>query len=242
MTTRGLPIRDRLALGAEIAGKDDCWVWKKSVSRSGYGQINHLGKSVQAHRLSYELNCGSIPDGMFVCHRCDNRRCINPAHLFVGTALDNNRDRDDKGRSAGGRLIGEDNPLALISNETAIAISRTSGPLQDVSAKFGVAPGTVSAIRTGRAWGHVTGVAFKPFLGRDGLTDRQREILSYLVGRLSYQPTRFELSELSTAFGWRSHVTSLRIMRKLRDAGFIAQTKRSHWVLTRNLQDEQAAA
>ena len=77
---------------------DGCWVWI-GAKTNGYGVICIGGtKTRQAHRVSWELENGPIPDGMCVCHHCDNPSCVRPDHLFLGTRADNNRDRDAKGR------------------------------------------------------------------------------------------------------------------------------------------------
>lgn len=79
-----------------------CWPWIGRLSHVGYGQIKQHYRTRHAHRVSYELNVGPIPEGMLVCHRCDNRQCVNPDHLWLGTFGDNNRDRNAKGRQRGG--------------------------------------------------------------------------------------------------------------------------------------------
>lgn len=74
-----------------------CWNWTGYLYH-GYGILSVARKPTKAHRVSYEIHHGAIPSGMIICHRCDNRSCVNPDHLFVGTYKDNNQDIVDKGR------------------------------------------------------------------------------------------------------------------------------------------------
>lgn len=107
-----------------------CIEWQRKLDKNGYGRllviVDGVKKTMKAHRLSYEHHNGKIPDGMMVCHSCDNPSCINPQHLFVGTASDNNQDMMSKGRHRPGRrsLRGERNGNAKLSWEDVESVRK----------------------------------------------------------------------------------------------------------------------
>lgn len=83
---------------AKVSKSNDCWEWQGSINNAGYGQITVGGKCQTAHRFAWQLHHGAVPAEIYVCHKCDNRKCVNPDHLFLGSQSDNMQDRRQKGR------------------------------------------------------------------------------------------------------------------------------------------------
>lgn len=101
-----------------------CWHWKASTMQGGYGKIWYRGKLIAAHRISWMLANGEIPPGMDVLHECDNPKCVNPNHLFIGTHTINMQDKEKKGRGNHCGLSGEYNPAAKLTMEQAREIRK----------------------------------------------------------------------------------------------------------------------
>jgi hypothetical protein len=132
-----------------------CWIWDHTPRGIGYGAVSRNGKYELVHRVQYERFFGAIPKGICVCHRCDNRSCINPAHLFAGTYKDNVRDMMAKGRQAPRR--GEARAKKL-NDEKVLAIKARlrGGDTQEVIGRdYGLSQAMVSMINSGRRWSHL---------------------------------------------------------------------------------------
>ncbi len=101
-----------------------CWEWKRAKSGNGYGVMSFYKKNEYVHRISYRMFVGEIPSGKFVLHSCDNPKCFNPKHLFVGTAMDNVQDMIRKGRMVVVSAYGEKNPNCKFSDDQVLAIRK----------------------------------------------------------------------------------------------------------------------
>jgi hypothetical protein len=95
------------------AKPSECWLWKGTIASNGYGKLHFNGRQLQAHRVSYYLHHGAIPEQLLVLHRCDVRLCCNPAHLWTGSHRDNTRDCVDKGRWNPRRKLTESDVLRI---------------------------------------------------------------------------------------------------------------------------------
>lgn len=136
-----------------------CWLWTGSHGQDGYGRITPDGDGEQqcnysAHRASWEIHYGKQPKGMLVCHRCDVRDCVNPAHLFLGSRKDNHQDMLNKGRHAHGERGGN----TKLTAEHVLEIRRLhseGASMYSLGKTFGVGGTTIGYIVSRRTWKHI---------------------------------------------------------------------------------------
>lgn len=133
-----------------------CWDWQGYVNPVGYGKLTHKGKTYRAHRLAWQFFHGNdIPDGMVVFHTCDNRRCVNPYHLELGTQADNMTDKAAKGR----QHRGENHPRTSITEDQVRqirALSASGLSNSKIARHLNVSASSVKHILQGNSWRHVT--------------------------------------------------------------------------------------
>lgn len=159
-------VRDRFYARCDRSG--DCWEWTAGRNSHGYGAIRFMGRLRGAHVVSWILHRGDVPSGMFVCHRCDNRACVNPDHLFLGTPKDNSQDMSKKGRGSDFPARhpelyprGERVNTAKLTAEQVAEIRRLYGPRgqggltqMQLAEAFGITQSQVSAIVRRKSWKH----------------------------------------------------------------------------------------
>ncbi len=137
----------------------ECWEWTAYRNIKGYGRFGVSGKLALAHRLSYVIHFGEIPNDKIVCHSCDNPSCVNPAHLWIGTHQDNAIDRESKNRGGRKGPEGSKAPHAKLTEEQAIEIKQflAAGDKsqREIAREFGVHYATISDMATGKTWRHV---------------------------------------------------------------------------------------
>jgi hypothetical protein len=147
------PVEERL--WAKVDKSGECWLWTGATAM-GYGHLQRNGKAVKVHRLSYELEYGEIPEGMDVCHTCDNPLCVRPTHLWLGTHKENMHDRDRKGRNHAPK--GERSPKSKLMSQQVLEIRRLAnqGYSQPfLGRRFNVSSVSIYKIVNRLSWKHI---------------------------------------------------------------------------------------
>ena len=147
------PSLDRLHRLSIPVSESGCWIWVASSDRNGYGKVKVNKQNLRAHRWSWELHNGTIPDDMQVLHRCDVPSCVNPEHLFIGTNQDNVDDRESKGRSYKLPI----HRTNKVSESDVLEIRRLKGTVRvvDLASRYGLHYSQISRIQNRRYWKHI---------------------------------------------------------------------------------------
>jgi hypothetical protein len=153
--TQGLSVSEKLDYYSMPEPMSGCTLWVGSLAMDGYGQLGINKRNLRAHRVAWEEAIGPIPEGMKVLHKCDNKACVNVKHLFVGTQMDNIKDRDIKGRG----IKGEQHKLSKLTENDVVSIKemlRNNIRVIDIAKKYGMSKCRISQIKCGTAWRHVS--------------------------------------------------------------------------------------
>jgi hypothetical protein len=125
--------------------KNSCWLWQGAKNNKGYGILGPNPVSRRAHRYSWYLKYGKLSAKLLILHKCDNPACVNPNHLFKGTALDNTKDMIRKGRD---NFYGR----AVLTEQQINIIRKASSTYREIAQYFGVHPSTISRVKNNKTW------------------------------------------------------------------------------------------
>jgi hypothetical protein len=151
-------MKKKIKIFSYINIKTNCWEWQKFKTKLGYGQISYRGKQMKAHRASWTVFKGDIPTGICVLHTCDNPKCVNPDHLFLGSMKDNVQDMMKKGRDGHGIAVGMLGANAKLTDDDVRKIRTFDNSwktCEELSKKYDVNPMTIYRIQKRQTWKHL---------------------------------------------------------------------------------------
>ena len=154
-----VPLGERFWQKVFVQSPDECWEWQGYTNDSGYGQFRcGNGALLRAHRISYEIHKGAIPDGLIILHKCDNPRCVNPDHLSVGTHADNIHDMDQKGRRINSPHYGESHGMSKLTAELVRQIRSLADSgvsYEEIGRRFAISANHAGRIAKRESWAHI---------------------------------------------------------------------------------------
>ena len=233
-------------------GTDECWPWTASRVPDGYGKFM-VGRSADgkwrprfAHIVAWELTNGPIPEGHFVCHRCDNPPCVNPRHLFIGTSADNQADMARKDRS----VFGEKAPWSKLKNADIPIIKALHSQglsRNEIARRLGVPPGCIRGVVAGKTWRRAQGLAFTllflalfipPAFSETGVASYYGPTGNRTANGERYDGTGMTCAHRTARFGTRLRVTDLSTGRSI----VCRVNDRGPWIAGRVVDLSKAAA
>ena len=152
MARKKTNIKDRLMSHVGVNNDTGCWEWTAHRNNYGYGMIGVNGHTMTAHRVSFSIFKGPIPDGHVVMHACDNPKCINPEHLSTGTRSDNMKDCRDKSRLVVPSMSHDSHWNSRLTEEDVHAIRKSALSNRELSTSYNVSISTIWKIRKGLLW------------------------------------------------------------------------------------------
>ena len=145
------PILPKFEKKIEMIPECGCWIWMGTLALNGYGRLWMNKKRQSAHRASWKIYNGSIPNGMGILHRCDTKSCVNPHHLFLGTNKDNTQDAVKKNR----QLKGESHGCAKLSEQEVKEIRKDNHTLRTIAIDYSISRRQILRIKQGKSWRHI---------------------------------------------------------------------------------------
>lgn len=154
-TAKNFSPQERIILGSIPEPMSGCWIWLGGTNAKGYAHLRYNTKMMRGNRFAWEAFKGLIPDSLLVLHRCDNRLCVNPEHLFLGTDLENAKDRDAKGRHITQTPRGSRHGRSKFRPSDIITIRHSSETCTALAQKYGVTPAAIRFIKRRINWKHI---------------------------------------------------------------------------------------